>query len=102
MKRLESLNVSKNNLKRIPQYICECSRLNELNLTDNTEIWHIPERVSYMPSLQMLSVDRKSSEETPHMNYKLIYILNVVIFSRLFINIFACGFGQIYRLFKNI
>ncbi|XP_075169802.1 uncharacterized protein LOC142241861 [Haematobia irritans] len=60
MKRLESLNISKNNLKRLPLHICECTRLNELNITDNTEIWHIPERISNMPSLQMLSADRCS------------------------------------------
>lgn len=59
MKNLESLNVSKNHLKRLPLQLCECNRLNELNISDNIDIWHIPERISYMQSLQMLSADRK-------------------------------------------
>lgn len=59
LRRLETLNISQNHLKRLPLHLCELSRLSSLNVSDNVDIWHIPERIAYMPSLQMLSAERK-------------------------------------------
>ncbi|XP_039957845.1 leucine-rich repeat protein SHOC-2 [Bactrocera tryoni] len=58
LKQLEELNISKNHLQRLPIQLSECQRLNVLNLSDNVNIWHIPERISNLPSLQSLSADR--------------------------------------------
>lgn len=97
MKNLESLNVSKNRLKRLPLQLCECSRLNELNISDNIDIWHIPERISYMQSLQMLSADRKLFKF-----FTIYCATNICTFSyRLFFNIFTSGLGKIHWLLKN-
>lgn len=58
LKQLEELNISKNHLQRLPIQLSECQRLNVLNLSDNVNIWHIPERICNLPSLQSLSADR--------------------------------------------
>lgn len=59
LKHLEKLNLSKNHIARLPIQLCECIHLSTLDVSENLELWHIPERISFMPSLQMLSADRK-------------------------------------------
>jgi len=59
LRKLEHLNISKNKLTRLPVEISTCVRLIELNLNDNPDVWHIPERISRIASLQHLFADRK-------------------------------------------
>uniref|UniRef100_A0A1A9ZYI3 Leucine-rich repeat-containing protein 28 n=1 Tax=Glossina pallidipes TaxID=7398 RepID=A0A1A9ZYI3_GLOPL len=77
LRRLETLNISQNHLKRLPLHLCELSRLSSLNVSDNVDIWHIPERIAYMPSLQMFSAERCSLIYLPVALAKFIGYLRI-------------------------
>lgn len=59
LRNLEHLNIGKNQFRRLPVQLSECVRLNELNVSDNEALVHIPERISNLPMLQSLAADRK-------------------------------------------
>jgi len=56
---MEHLNIAKNQFRRLPIQLSECVRLNELNVSDNEALVHIPERISNLPMLQSLAADRE-------------------------------------------
>lgn len=59
LRNLEQLNIAKNLFRRLPVQLSECVRLNELNVSDNEALVHIPERISNLPMLQSLAADRE-------------------------------------------
>jgi len=59
LRNLEHLNIAKNQFRRLPIQLSECVRLNELNVSDNEALLHIPERISNLPMLQSLAADRE-------------------------------------------
>lgn len=59
LRNLEHLNIAKNQFRRLPLQLSECIRLNELNVSDNEALLHLPERISNLPMLQSLAADRE-------------------------------------------
>ncbi|XP_055858844.1 leucine-rich repeat-containing protein 28 [Episyrphus balteatus] len=58
LKKLEVLDICANQLTSLPMEMSECSHLNELSMSDNTQLTYIPERIANMQSLQFLAAER--------------------------------------------
>jgi len=63
LRNLEQLNIAKNQFRRLPLQLSECVRLNELNVSDNEALFHLPERIANLPMLQSLSADREYRQQ---------------------------------------